>query len=369
MRSSFAVFLTAVAIGAATAISGCGSRTGLLPVDEITGEGGGATCSYSGGLEPPSCTNRGPGRTNCGDGCESCCTSLTVSGGSFFREYSNTGSGPTDEAAPATVSTLRLDKYMVTVGRFREFVRAWAAGYRPAQGSGKHAYLNGGKGLVNPSKPGPDFESGWDIAFDGKVDLTDSELSCDGPYATWTAAPDGQENLPMNCITWWEAYAFCVWDGGFMPSATEEEYARAGGSEQREYPWGSADPGSASRYAIYGNGGVNGVNECYYPTGTLEACTGASNIAPVGTATLGAGRWGQLDLSGELSSWLLDWATAEPQPCIDCAALPNSPDVNSGRIILGGSFEAFAHSLMPSVGEACPPWQRSAGGIRCGRSP
>ena len=49
----------------------------------------------------------------------------------------------------------------------------------------------------------------------------------------------------MNCVNWFEAYAFCIWDGGFLPSDTEWEYAAAGGSLQREYPWGSTAPGTA----------------------------------------------------------------------------------------------------------------------------
>jgi formylglycine-generating enzyme len=53
---------------------------------------------------------------------ESCCTSLEVVGGTFYRIYSNDGSGPQGEADPASVSTFLLDKYLVTVGRFRQFV-------------------------------------------------------------------------------------------------------------------------------------------------------------------------------------------------------------------------------------------------------
>jgi formylglycine-generating enzyme len=71
-------------------------------------------------------TNCGPG----GSGTESCCTSLevtndSVDGGiSYYRTYANDGGGPTGEADPATVSGFRLDKYLVTVGRFRQFVMA-----------------------------------------------------------------------------------------------------------------------------------------------------------------------------------------------------------------------------------------------------
>jgi hypothetical protein len=57
----------------------------------------------------------------------------------------------------------RLDKYLVTVGRFRQFVAAWngGAGYFPAAGSGKHTHLKGGQGLENSGDPGT-YETGWD---------------------------------------------------------------------------------------------------------------------------------------------------------------------------------------------------------------
>jgi sulfatase modifying factor 1 len=73
---------------------------------------------------PPSCQSSGAGRTNCGAASEDCCTSPQVAGGTFYRTYANDGSGPTGQADPATVSDFRLDKYDVTVGRFRQFVNA-----------------------------------------------------------------------------------------------------------------------------------------------------------------------------------------------------------------------------------------------------
>ncbi len=117
-----------------------------------------------------------------------------------------------------------------------------------------------------------------------------------------------KENLPINCVTWYEAYAFCIWDGGFLPSAAEWEYAAAGGSEQREYPWGSAAPAKDSRYAIY---------DCDY--GDAGSCAGIGNIAPVGTATLGAGLWLQLDLAGSVSEWNLDWFELVRRPLLRTA--------------------------------------------------
>ncbi|HEY1535361.1 MAG TPA: hypothetical protein VGF76_15145, partial [Polyangiaceae bacterium] len=53
-------------------------------------------------------------------------------------------------------------------------------------------------------------------------------------------------------------------------------------------------PGTDNRYAIYG---------CYYPD-MSGYCTGLVNLAPVGTASLGAGLWGQLDLTGNVGAWV-----------------------------------------------------------------
>ena len=77
----------------------------------------------------PSCAPSGAGMTNCGDGSESCCTSLEVTGGTYYRTYTNAGERSRRATAdPATVSGFRLDKYEVTVGRFRQFVTAWNSG-------------------------------------------------------------------------------------------------------------------------------------------------------------------------------------------------------------------------------------------------
>jgi formylglycine-generating enzyme required for sulfatase activity len=168
-----------------------------------------------------------------------------------------------------------------------------------------------------------------------------------------------RESLPINCENWWEAYAFCIWDEGFLPSAAEWEYAAAGGSEQREYPWGSADPGVANQYAIY---------LCDYPT--IGPCTGVTNIAPVGTPTLGAGRWGQLDLAGNVEEWTLDWA-GTPSMCVDCFFVPTGPGpFRPSRVSEGGGYGFAAWELLNSGRYGEDPLLRSSyAGLRCARTP
>ena len=376
----------------------CGARTGFI--DEIRNDGGGldvttldatgdvpagpeagdvttthtpdsagdvaadVTADVRSGLEPgdaatsaPSCAPGGPGMTNCGpggSGTESCCTSLEVCGGTYFRGYKSR----TEERAPATVSSFRLDKYLVTAARFRQFVNAWNGGYHPAAGSGKHTHLNGGKGLAN-SGPGGGHEPGWSAGDDSNIDPTNVNLACNpsDPWDTWTDMAGSQENLPINCVNWYEAYAFCIWDGGFLPSLAEAEYAAAGGNEQREYPWGSTAPGTGNKYAIY---------NFNYPSSSGK-CSGVRCIAPVGTASLGAGRWGQLDMAGELWEMNLD-GYANTACTANCA--DTSSGNKSGR---GGSVTDIAtpylHGWYIVDGSGLPVGRDILTGFRCARTP
>lgn len=379
--------------------SGAGSGTGAS--ESVTGLASGGSGSGSGmsgssgsttpdaGLEggvavPPSCAPGGPGMTNCGPGgggTESCCTSLEVTGGTYYRTYDPVvfedggnglvtlaaDGGASFESDPATVSTFNLDKYDVTVGRFRQFVAAWndGAGWLPPQGSGKHVHLNGGKGLVNSSGQGDAgiaYETGWITSDDSNIAPTNTNLAYFS-YSTWTSVPGDNENLPINAVGWYEAYAFCIWDGGFLPSEAEWEYAASGGDEQREYPWGSMDPGVDNEYAIHGGG----LGQCDYPV--LETCTGEANIAPVGTPRLGAGRWGHLDLAGNVWQWALD---ADPgpyfDPCLDCASL-NRPSNGFLLDIQGGNFSYPDPFLLSAFRYENNPNRDPRIGFRCARSP
>jgi hypothetical protein len=92
----------------------------------------------------------------CGaSGHDSCCTSLAVPGGTYFRSYDVGGdSNAGTMNAPATVSAFQLDKYEVTVGRYRTFIAVGAGtqAHPPAAGTGAHAKIAG---------------SGWDPTWNG----------------------------------------------------------------------------------------------------------------------------------------------------------------------------------------------------------
>ncbi len=141
--------------------------------------------------------------------------------------------------------------------------------------------------------------------------------------------------------------------------------AAAGGGEQREYPWGSASPGTGNQYAIYG---------CNYPMSDSAECASVANIAPVGTASLGAGLWGQLDLAGNVSQWALDWssATAAPSfidPCVDCVNLaPASQQIETGSDFYSTGLVPLT-PLSGALGQLGRTARDAGTGFRCARAP
>jgi formylglycine-generating enzyme required for sulfatase activity len=284
------------------------------------------------------------------------CDSLEVPGGSFSRSFDDAGYG--DPSFTATVSPFRLDKYEVTVSRFALFLTAVELGQGlPGAWAGKHDFLNGGRGLVvGTGDAGPVYESGWDPSWAAGIATTasgwDANLSCFP--ATLATATSPNPSDPINCITWFEAYAFCIWDGGFLPTEAEWNYAAAGGSEQRVFPWGATDPQQDASLAKFGCGLPGTCND-------LAADIGTVNVDPGGAA-----RWGQLNLAGNMAEWTLDWYGTYPMPCQDCS----QTTTGAYRIERGGNFQDDETGLHASArGRADPTMRSTLQGIRCARKP
>jgi formylglycine-generating enzyme required for sulfatase activity len=311
----------------------------------------------TGDASPPSCAGTGPGLSSCGPNGESCCASAPVTGGTFYRGYDKV-SYPY-EANQATVSDFSLDKYEVTVGRFRKFVQATLATppWQPCVGSGKHVHLADGGGLNGGS------ESGWQADWPplpadiGQWTMDLSEPQCEF-NATWTPDAGANESLPITCVSWYELYAFCIWDGGFLPTDAEWNYAAAGGSNQRAYPW--SDP--TSSYDI----------DCAHANVVLDsgACEN-QRMRSVGSLSPGVGQYSQFDLAGNVVEWVLDLygdgGYFNPAPrCIDCALLSGTPSPE--RTFHGGSAARSASEALVSWRSHDTPTQAFADyGGRCAR--
>ncbi|WP_237244694.1 MULTISPECIES: formylglycine-generating enzyme family protein [Sorangium] len=241
-----------------------------------------------------------------------------------------------DPGYPATVSGFLLDRFEVTVGRFRRFVDAYP-GSKPAAGAGTH-----------PSIEGSGWNEAWNSNLPADAAALKAAVKCHSTYQTWTDGFGANERLPMNCLSWYVAFAFCAWDEGRLPTEAEWNYAAAGGEEQREYPW--SNPASSTTiddtYALYAS----------------------NHIESVGSRSpMGDGKWGQADLAGNMWEWVLDWY-ANPYPAGECNNCTNIIPA-SVRVVRGGGWSDLASGLLSSRRYFYdPPVRWNIVGTRCARA-
>ena len=297
---------------------------------------------------PPSCAGRpqlcGPSSD------EDCCsTAAPISGGTFFRGYDVASDGMYPSTSyPATVSPFTLDRFEVTVGRFRAFVEA-GIGTRanpPPAGAGSR--------VLNGSLEQGGWDPSWNAILAADTNALFAAIKCDASFQSWTDIPNANEELPINCVTWYEAFAFCAWDGGFLPTESEWNYVATGGDEQRAYPWST--PASSltigCAYANYNNGGycVNSPNGAVNRVGS--------------TSPKGDGKYGQADLAGNVFEWTLDWFTSLNSVCDDCANLSET----SLRVLRGGGWDNLLTDVRTNYRlDRVPSLRHRAVGVRCAK--
>jgi formylglycine-generating enzyme len=317
---------------------------------------GGAATGGTPPVELPSCK----GLTAICQG-ESCCTTIKVTGGTFPMGRSDSSSGsdyyPSGDAGElpehnAALADFALDKYEVTVGRFRNFVDnydAWhnAAVPNPQLGAG-----------TNPTVEASSRDTtGWNQSWTpsssdlptGSTGLV-TMLKCSSANQTWTDVASTNEAFPINCVNWYAAFAFCIWDGGWLPTEAQWEYAAAGGVQNLLYPWGSAAPD------------VSHAN-------FQESAPQGKPFLAVGSklATGGAGYFGHADLAGSMWEWVHDWyggSTYGSASCNNCVSTVRS----SSRVIRGGGWDSTTVYLRATERTYRTVADRYAnGGFRCAR--
>lgn len=162
----------------------------------------------------------------------------------------------------------------------------------------------------------------------------------------WTDEPGTQENLAMGNLSWPLAFAFCIWDGGRLPTEAEWTFAALGGEEQRKHPWGDA-PIDDERAAFWGN--------------VLKE----KKLRPVGSALAGAARWGHLDFNGSNLEHVFDAyqkGDFYQIPCKDCAVLISSPGLEDARRLKDTGFYPTKRDASSFFDKA-----NSIKGVRCAR--
>jgi sulfatase modifying factor 1 len=177
--------------------------------------------------------------------------------------------------------------------------------------------------------------------------------------AAYTPEPGANESLPMNCVTWYLAMAFCIWDEGRLPSEAEWEYASAGGSENRLYPWGPEPPDSTR--SSFGRALPRDI-----PVDEWPAL--AELLPAVGQFPSGRGRYGHYDLGGSLWEWTLDlydYGYYALGQCVECVNVERGEN----RVYRGGAFNSASYGQRATARfDLGYPWiARFWIGFRCAR--
>lgn len=214
---------------------------------------------------------------SCPDLREVGCGLVEVGGGTFTMGVADALSAV--DGSPAqpriTVGPYALDTHEVTLARFRRF---WAVA----------------KGL--PMVRTVPYPGGAVTLAEGvqEPDPTTQESACN-----WTLSPGARELHPINCINWYTAQAFCVWDGGRLPTDAEWEFAARGREvgglvAGRTYPWGNEDPLPTCDRARWNQ------SACPNEDGARTRRVGSYASSP---DLPGARIW---DLSGNIYEWTAD---------------------------------------------------------------
>jgi len=282
-----------------------------------------AACAMGACVTPPSC---GAKSQTCAG--VSCCSASVVDGGKFDLRYRYaTGDDATEsEQVPRTVRSFILDRFEVTWSRFLELAEAYddREKTRPKDGAGAH-----------PAFP----SSGWKAAWAESLALVpDSRRGLQNVLdRARRPSPAESGDLPVRGINWYLAFAFCIWDGGRLPTEAEWAYAAVGGNDgQRIYPWTPRDRSASilAEDALFSDGE------------TLE------DVGPVGTHPSGEGEFGQDDLAGNVAEWVADVYQERLEPdCADDGALRLDEheclqrEGGALRVQRGGSYRDNAEGL------------------------
>jgi hypothetical protein len=184
---------------------------------------------------PTSCTAalRPPGTAK--DGTPLYDEEVCVPGGAFIFGTDTTADFGIGAASPERVAVLppiRMDRYEVTVAHWRD---ALTRGFVPPATMTPVPYEN--------PEPFPKNPAPADIQSPA--------------FCTYSASPMGREDYPVNCLVWYVALAFCVFEGGSLPTESQWEYAASmsGRHYKTAFAWGGPDDATpVCAQAVFGRG-------------------------------------------------------------------------------------------------------------------
>ncbi len=210
-----------------------------------------------------------------------CSQSIPITGGSFTMGSTN----GTDDERPehvVTLSSFRADKTEVT-----------EAAYEACVQSGKCTPAHYTDGLCKVWKNG---------AFENVMVPRERR----GP------------DIPVVCVTWYQALAYCKSYGKTLPSEAQWEYAASSGNNA-EFAWGNDAPDDSR-------------------------CVQPSNSKPDNVCSRAANAFNLCDMTGNVWEWTNDYYARDYYAWSETMD-PSGPDVGLYRVIRGGGWYSTGSQL------------------------